>query len=47
MPTARAAKVQLIIDRDAAAGVMVERTRVAGIVTGVGGVPKSWGSGPG
>ena len=35
MPTARAAKVQLIIDRDAAAGVMVERTRVAGIVTGV------------
>jgi rod shape-determining protein MreC len=36
MPTARAAKVQLIIDRDAAAGVMVERTRVAGIVTGVG-----------
>jgi rod shape-determining protein MreC len=36
MPTARAAKVQLIIDRDAAAGVMVERTRVAGVVTGVG-----------
>jgi rod shape-determining protein MreC len=36
MPTARAAKVQLIIDRDAAAGVMIERTRVAGIVTGVG-----------
>lgn len=36
MPTARAAKVQLIIDRDAAAGVMVERSRVIGIVTGVG-----------
>ena len=36
MPTARAAKVQLIIDRDAAAGVMIERTRVAGVVTGVG-----------
>ena len=36
MPTARAAKVQLIIDRDAAAGVMIERTRVAGIVKGVG-----------
>jgi rod shape-determining protein MreC len=36
MPTARAAKVQLIIDRDAAAGVMIERTRVAGIVTGLG-----------
>jgi rod shape-determining protein MreC len=36
MPTARAAKVQLIIDRDAAAGVLIERTRVAGVVTGVG-----------
>ena len=36
MPTTRAAKVQLIIDRDAAAGVMVERSRVSGVVTGVG-----------
>jgi rod shape-determining protein MreC len=36
MPTARAAKVQLIIDRDAAAGVMIERSRVMGVVTGVG-----------
>jgi rod shape-determining protein MreC len=36
MPTSRAAKVQLIIDRDAAAGVMVERSRVTGIVTGLG-----------
>lgn len=36
MPTARAAKVQLIIDRDAAAGVLIERSRVIGIVTGVG-----------
>jgi rod shape-determining protein MreC len=36
MPTARAAKVQLIIDRDAAAGVMIERSRVSGVVTGVG-----------
>jgi rod shape-determining protein MreC len=36
MPTARAAKVQLIIDRDAAAGVMIERSRVQGAVTGVG-----------
>ena len=36
MTTARAAKVQLIIDRDAAAGVMIERSRVIGIVTGVG-----------
>lgn len=36
MPTSRAAKVQLIIDRDAAAGVMVERSRVSGVVTGVG-----------
>lgn len=36
MPTARAAKVQLIIDRDAAAGVMIERSRVQGAVTGLG-----------
>jgi rod shape-determining protein MreC len=36
MPTARAAKVQLIIDRDAAAGVMIERSRVQGAVTGIG-----------
>ena len=36
MPTARASKVQLLIDRDAAAGVMVERSRVSGVVTGVG-----------
>ena len=36
MPTSHAAKVQLIIDRDAAAGVMVERSRVTGIVTGLG-----------
>jgi rod shape-determining protein MreC len=36
MTTARAAKVQLIIDRDAAAGVMIERSRVGGVVTGVG-----------
>jgi rod shape-determining protein MreC len=36
MATGRAAKVQLIIDRDAAAGVMIERSRVGGVVTGVG-----------
>ena len=36
MTTARAAKVQLLIYRDAAAGVMIERSRVIGIVTGVG-----------
>jgi len=36
MPTARAAKVQLLIDRDAAAGVLIERSRVIGVVTGVG-----------
>jgi rod shape-determining protein MreC len=36
MATGRAAKVQLIIDRDAAAGVMIERSRVSGVVTGVG-----------
>jgi rod shape-determining protein MreC len=36
LPTARASKVQLLIDRDAAAGVMVERSRVNGVATGVG-----------
>ena len=36
VPTARASKVQLIIDRDAAVGVMVERTRATGVATGVG-----------
>jgi rod shape-determining protein MreC len=36
MPTARAAKVQLIIDRDAAAGVLIERSRVNGVVEGLG-----------
>ena len=38
VPTARASKVQLIIDRDAAATVMVERTRASGVVTGLGSV---------
>lgn len=36
MPTARAAKVQLIIDRDAAVGVLIERSRVNGVVEGLG-----------
>ena len=36
MPTARAAKVQLIIDPDAGAGVLIERSRVGGVVKGVG-----------
>ena len=36
LPTARAAKVQLIIDRDAAAGVVIERSRVGGLVSGIG-----------
>ena len=35
-PSRRAALVQLIIDRNAAAGAVVERTRVQGIVVGVG-----------
>jgi rod shape-determining protein MreC len=30
--------VQLLIDRSAAAGVMIERSRVNGVVTGVGGI---------
>lgn len=35
-PASRASIVQLLIDRSAAAGVVVERTRVQGIVVGVG-----------
>jgi rod shape-determining protein MreC len=37
MPARRAAKVQLLIDRDAAAGAVVERTRAQGVVVGTGG----------
>lgn len=33
-PGARAARVQLLIDRRAAAGALIERTRVTGLVTG-------------
>ena len=35
-PGMRAARVQLIIDRNAAAGALVERTRVPGVVVGTG-----------
>jgi rod shape-determining protein MreC len=35
-PSARAAKVQLLIDRNAAAGAMVERSRAQGVVEGTG-----------
>jgi rod shape-determining protein MreC len=35
-PTAHASKVQLLIDRNAAAGALVERTRAQGIVVGTG-----------
>jgi rod shape-determining protein MreC len=35
-PSPRAAKVQLLVDRNAAAGAMVERTRVQGVVLGTG-----------
>jgi len=35
-PSARAAKVQLLIDRNAAAGVLIERTRAQGVVVGSG-----------
>ena len=34
LPSARAAKVQLLIDRNAAAGALIERTRAAGVVMG-------------
>ena len=33
-PAARAAKIQLLIDRNAAAGAMIERTRAGGVVMG-------------
>ena len=36
-PGPRAAKVQLLIDRNAAAGALIDRTRAAGIVAGVDG----------
>src|SRR5439155_14694773 len=36
VPSARAAKVQLLVDRNAAAGVIVERTRAQGVVVGGG-----------
>jgi rod shape-determining protein MreC len=36
MPSARASKVQLLIDRNAAAGAIVERSRAQGIVVGTG-----------
>lgn len=36
VPSARAAKVQLLIDRNAAAGAIIERTRAQGVTIGVG-----------
>ena len=36
MPSARASKIQLLIDRNAAAGVLVERSRAQGVVVGTG-----------
>ena len=36
MPSGRASKVQLLIDRDAAAGATVERSRAQGVVVGTG-----------
>jgi rod shape-determining protein MreC len=36
VPSARTAKVQLLVDRNAAAGALVERSRAQGIVTGAG-----------
>jgi len=37
MPSARASKVQLLIDRNAAAGALIERSRTQGVVYGDGG----------
>ncbi len=36
MPSARASKIQLLIDRNAAAGALVERSRAQGVVEGTG-----------
>ena len=36
LPTSRAAKIQLLIDRDAAAGAVTERGRAQGLVVGTG-----------
>src|SRR5712691_8886513 len=36
VPSARSAKVQLLIDRNAAAGVLIERSRAQGVVIGAG-----------
>jgi len=36
VPSARAAKVQLLIDLNAAAGALIERTRAQGVVVGTG-----------
>lgn len=36
LPSARAAMVQLIVDRNAAVGALIERSRVQGVVTGAG-----------
>jgi len=36
VPSARSAKVQLLVDRNAAAGAMIERTRAQGVVVGAG-----------
>ena len=36
LPSRRASKVQLLIDRNAAAGALIERTRVQGVVVGIG-----------
>jgi rod shape-determining protein MreC len=36
IPSARSAKVQLLIDRNAAAGALIERSRAQGVVVGAG-----------
>lgn len=36
LPSYRASKVQLLVDRNAAAGAMIERTRAQGVVVGYG-----------
>jgi rod shape-determining protein MreC len=38
-PSARSALVQLLVDRNAAAGALIERSRAGGVVVGAGGDP--------
>ena len=42
VPSARAAKVQLLVDRNAAAGALIERSRAQGVVVGAATIGCGW-----